>query len=79
MGDLFIRRSDFDALRDMPDADRLTALDAILDYAFASVVPDSMPEQVAWILRDIDLTWAQYQRCVENGKKGGRPRKNSPS
>lgn len=83
MENLFIRRSYFDALRDMSYADRLTVWDAICGYAFAGVVPDSMPEQVAdqvsWILRDIDLTRAHYQRCVENGKKGGRPRKKSPS
>lgn len=66
----------FEAVEDLPDADRLAFLDAINLYAFRGVEPDfgAIPHlRIAWTLvkpsLDTSLT------AFENGRKGGRPQK----
>lgn len=51
---------------------------AMLKYQFKGLLPEEIPKQLVpfWVLlrRDADYTRNQYQICVENGKKGGRPK-----
>lgn len=69
----------YEAIRLLPDTDRLSVLDAILEYGFEGKVSHDMsPTQKAvfsFIRRSIDVSMRRYKANVENGKKGGRPPK----
>ncbi len=68
----------YDALRPLPDDQRLALYDAILDYAFARKEPEGLPPILKGyfsLLRpNIDSSIKRYTASVENGKKGGRPK-----
>ncbi len=72
----------YEALRPLPDDERLALYDAILDYAFASVQPTGLPPLLNGyftLLRpNIDSSIRHYSASKENGKKGGRPPKIKP-
>ena len=55
---------------------------AILDYQAEGIEPEDLDSVVSvfWMFIREDLIRAQlkYDQAVENGKKGGRPRKNAP-
>ena len=72
----------YDALRPLPDEERLALFDAILDYAFQGKEPDLPPllNCCFSLLRpNVDASVRRYQANVENGKKGGRPTKQKPN
>ena len=69
----------YDAIRPLPDEDRLALYDAIMDYAFAGKEPEDLSPILKGyfvLLRpNINSSARRYAASVENGKKGGRPRK----
>lgn len=69
----------YEAIRPLPDQERLMMYDAILDYGLSGVEPDGLPPILAGyfaLLRpNIDSTVRRYDSSVKNGKKGGRPKK----
>ncbi|WP_418415724.1 DUF6291 domain-containing protein [Alistipes finegoldii] len=75
-----------DAIRDMPDADKLAVYEAITDFAFFGVDPGGLSPvgRLAWklIRPQLEASIRRYEACVTNGNKGkefgklgGRPRK----
>ncbi|MBR5792391.1 MAG: hypothetical protein IKY34_04725 [Ruminiclostridium sp.] len=72
----------YDALRPLPDEERLALFDAILDYVFQGKEPDLPPllNCCFSLLRpNVDASVKRYQVNVENGKRGGRPTKQKPN
>ena len=73
----------YEAIRPLPDDQRLALYDAIMDYAFQGVDPVDLPPILNGyfvLLRpNIDSSSSRYAASVENGKKGGRPPKPKPS
>lgn len=69
----------YDAIRPLPDEQRLALYDAIMDYVFGGKEPEDLPPILKGyfvLLRpNIDSSARRYGASVENGKKGGRPRK----
>lgn len=72
----------YEAIRPLPDDQRLALYDAIMDYAFQGVEPVDLPPILNGyfvLLRpNIDSSSSRYAASVENGKKGGRPPKPKP-
>ena len=71
----------YDALRPLPDEERLALFDAILDYVFQGKEPNLPPllNCCFSLLRpNVDASVKRYQANVENGKRGGRPTKQKP-
>lgn len=71
----------YDAIRPLPDDQRLALYDAIMDYAFGGKEPvDLSPILNGYfvLLRpNIDSSAKRYSASVGNGKKGGRPPKRT--
>ena len=68
----------YDAIRPLPDEMRLRLYDAIIDYGVEGVTPELEGIEAslfALVKGNLDSGKARYQACVNNGKKGGRPRK----
>ncbi len=69
----------YDAIRPLPDEQRLALYDAIMDYAFGGKEPENLSPILKGyfvLLRpNIDSSAKRYAASVENGKKGGRPKK----
>lgn len=69
----------YDAIRPLPDEQRLALYDAIMDYAFGGKEPEDLSPILKGyfvLLRpNIDSSAKRYAASVENGKKGGRPKK----
>ena len=71
----------FQAISPLEDQDRLALYDAIMRYVF----DDQEPVELQGVLKslftllrpNIDSSIRQYRANVENGKRGGRPRKHS--
>lgn len=63
-----------DAIRDMPDADKLAVYEAITDFAFFGVDPDELSPvgRLAWklIRPQLEASIRRYEACVTNGNKG---------
>ena len=73
-------KSFYEAIKNIPKEDQLELYTAICEYSFTDNVPD-LPDGIAkamFILMkpNIDSANARYRASVENGKKGGRPKKN---
>lgn len=70
----------YEAIRDLPDPERLRMYDAIMDYGFGNA-PGQLPASLRGIFGLIRPTLAKSikfeAKQVENGKKGGRPSKAS--
>ena len=68
----------YDALRPLPDGERLALLDALLDYVFAEKEPDGLTalQQAVFVAMrpNVDKSTQRYSACVANGAKGGRPK-----
>ena len=67
----------YDAIRQLPDAERLLMYDAIVRYGIEGELPELPPLLNAAFLfckPNIDNSKNRYADAVENGKKGGRPR-----
>ena len=73
------QRSYYEALRGLDDETRLVILDAITDYAFTGVVPEGLSPVASMcftlIKPTLDASISRYAANVENGKRGGRPKK----
>lgn len=71
----------YDALRPLPDKERLTMYDAIFGYVFEGKEPKDLPAILNGyflLLRpNIDSSIKRYAAAVENGKNGGRPPKKT--
>lgn len=71
----------FEALRTLEDGDRLTMYDAVMSYVFEGREPElqGVLQSLFTLLRpNIDSSIRKYQANVENGRRGGRPRKHTP-
>ncbi len=69
----------FEAIKDLPAEDFKKCACAILGYGLKGNVPegDGIEKMVFCFAKPIiDSANARYKSCVENGKKGGRPRKS---
>lgn len=66
-----------EALSLLPDAERLAAYDALVAYALEGTDPPAgTVGAIITLMRPLlDASSAKYDTAVENGKKGGRPRK----
>ena len=73
-------KSYFDALRPLPDAERLILYDAVLDFVFEGKESEDLPPLLNAIFQlirpNIEASLRRYANSVENGRKGGRPPKN---
>lgn len=69
-----INQDIYDLLRQLPDTERLQALDAIMAYSFTDT--DDAPEGLAGFVYTAAKACIKNARTSrENGKRGGRPRK----
>jgi hypothetical protein len=71
------QQSYYESVRMLGDADRLAALDALLEYVFAGVIPgdDMPPMSLMWFTMarpTVDASTKRYASAIANGKKGGR-------
>ena len=73
-------RSYYNAIIKLPEENREEALITFLDYAFNDTIREDMSPVVEPIFilakETIDASKKRYLAAVENGKKGGRPRKS---
>jgi len=71
----------YEALRPLPDEERLQMYDAVLDYAFTGKKPENLPlilnGYFILLQPNIDSSVKNYSASVANGRKGGRPRKKT--
>lgn len=70
----------YEAIRDLPDNDRLALYDAIWDYGFGNDVADLSPVLkgfFALIMPTLQNSVRFEEKQVENGRKGGRPKNPS--
>ena len=68
----------YEALRDLPDQDRLQVYDAVLDYGFgngAAELPPHLRPFFILMAPSIKKSASFEEKQQENGKKGGRPSK----
>lgn len=69
----------YEAIRPLPDEDRLALWDAIMDFAFEGVEPEglsSIQKTIFVLLRPIiEKSVCYYEKQGINGAKGGRPPK----
>ena len=68
-----------EAIKDLPDAERLGVYDAVIRYGLYGEVMEMPPvvkSMFALIKPVIDSSQRRYRAAKENGSKGGRPRKN---
>lgn len=77
------QQSYYDSVKMMGDADRLAAMDVLLDYVFTGALPADDAPIVArmWFTMarpTVDASLKRYASAVSNGKKGGRkPKKEA--
>ncbi len=80
---LVFLRSYRDSIRHIPQNERVYIYEALIDYCFDDVEPTEetlSPYGMAVfdaLKPSIKSSVKRYSDCVENGKKGGRPRKNA--
>lgn len=74
-------KSFYEAIRKLPAENQLELYNAILQYSFTGEIPENLSEisSAMFILMkpNLDSSQRKYKSSVENGKKGGRPRKNN--
>lgn len=74
-------RSYYEAIQSLPDEYRLELLDAVLQYAFQGQIPEELSPLIrcsfTLLVPNIDSGIRRYTACSENGRKGGRPPKQS--
>ena len=72
-------KSFYDAIKNIPKEDQLEVYNAICEYSFSGNIPETLTgvAKAMFILMkpNIDNANARYKASVENGKKGGRPKK----
>ena len=70
-------RSFYEAIQKLPEEYQLELMQVIMKYNFEEELPKMSPVVEAMftlIKPNIDKASERYERCVENGKKGGRPK-----
>ena len=72
-------KSFYEAIKNIPEEEQLKLYNAICEYSLFDIIPN-LPDGIAkamFILMkpNIDNANARYKASVENGKRGGRPRK----
>ena len=76
-------KSFYEAINNLEKEDQLEVYNAICEYSFSDNIPETLTgvAKAMFILikPNIDSANARYKASVENGKKGGRPRKNTTS
>lgn len=76
-------KSFYDAIKKVPEEYQLEIYNAILQYSLEGKEPESLSNiaEAMFILikPNIDSSQRKYESSVENGKKGGRPRKTNNS
>lgn len=80
--DIFIfYKSFYDAIKKVPEEYQLEIYNAILQYSLEGKEPENLSniaEAIFILIKpNIDSSQKRYETNVENGKKGGRPRKSS--
>ena len=70
-----IYKSFYEAIKDLPDEDRLVLMDAIMEYGLYGIEPDGLSPVPKCVFTLIKPQLDANNRKYENGKKGGRPRK----
>lgn len=68
-----------EAIKDLPDAERLGVYDAVIRYGLYGEIiemPPVVKSMFALIKPVIDSSQRRYRAAKANGSKGGRPRKN---
>ena len=69
----------YEAIKDLPDSDRLTMYDALCHYSLEGKEPKLKGEpRRMWVLMkpNIDSSNNRYRATTENGRKGGAPKGN---
>lgn len=74
-------RSFYEAIKNIPETEQLKLYNALFEYSFNGIIPD-IEDGIAkgmFILMkpNIDSANARYTASVENGKRGGRPKKET--
>lgn len=70
-------RSFYEAIKKLPDGFQLELYNVIMEYVFNDEIIEMTPVVEAMfelVKINIDKAKERYDRCVENGKKGGRPK-----
>lgn len=74
-------RSFYEAIKNLDEKDQLGLYNAICEYSLEGKLTSELEGVIramfTLIKPNIDSTNAKYKASVENGKKGGRPKKNS--
>ncbi len=74
-------KSFYDAIKKIPEEYQLELYNAILSYSLEGIEPNNLSPvaEAMFILikPNIDSSQKRYEASVENGKKGGRPKKNT--
>lgn len=74
-------KSFYEAIKNIPDTEQLKLYNAIFQYSFTSEEPnleDGIAKAMFTLMKpNIDSANARYTASVENGKRGGRPRKET--
>lgn len=64
------------SIRLLPKKHQLQFYNALFDYGFDGVVPDNLPGGAAALFNALQPQIDANNRKFENGKKGGRPKRN---
>lgn len=74
-------KSFYEAIKNIPQEEQLKLYNAIFDYSFTEKEPkieDGIAKAMFILIKpNIDSANARYKASVENGKKGGRPKKET--
>lgn len=74
-----IYKSFYEAIKDLPDEDRLMLMDAIMEYGLYGIEPADLPPVQRCIFTLIKPQMDANNRKYLSGKKGGRPPKPKPN
>ena len=74
-------KSFYEAIQKIPEEEQLKLYNAIFSYSFTEIEPeieDGIAKAMFILIKpNIDSANARYKASVENGKKGGRPKKET--
>ena len=74
-------RSYYNSILLMSEENQLEIYNAIFNYAFNGIIPSDLSNEVKSVFLlmkpNIDSSINRYKASVENGKKGGRPKKEN--
>lgn len=74
-------KSYYESIVLMPKDSQIEIYNAIFDYSFNGTIPEDMSNDVKSVFLlmkpNIDSSIKRYKASIENGKKGGRPKKKT--